>query len=349
MGQWIRRPGVEGDVKFSGRLGRGRVGNEWKIHLMNVRNDFGVGGSFQRFAVDLEDLVADLQIRFVRRRSCAIKQSVVTTFVSICGPFRPISANRIANDVSVFDAGVAAIRLAHKVLGRYVKWHANALLKESQTTFDKRRLRAGAWPASQIFSGADKNVVDASLKRAPATASSGPLRPASTQSAGQIQRGPSRNKRRPMKNVRMTIRRGHGNGRRRGKWSAYRSRSSGRFCGRHFSASSFLDAGRCASIDSVRNCRPPLADWPPSICRRQNMTATRLWQPAAAAGIDYRSFGAFFFCCQSPSGRRGVRPNGTAAAHRPVDDPALPLLRPSPASTFFAIHWPWGEVAAANR
>ena len=103
MGQWIRRPGVEGDVKFSGRLGRGRVGNEWKIHLMNVRNDFGVGGSFQRFAVDLEDLVADLQIRFVRRRSCAIKQSVVTTFVSICGPFRPISANRIANDVSVFD------------------------------------------------------------------------------------------------------------------------------------------------------------------------------------------------------------------------------------------------------
>ena len=115
MGQWIRRPGVEGDVKFSGRLGRGRVGNEWKIHLMNVRNDFGVGGSFQRFAVDLEDLVADLQIRFVRRRSCAIKQSVVTTFVSICGPFRPISANRIANDVSVFDAGVAAIRLAHKV------------------------------------------------------------------------------------------------------------------------------------------------------------------------------------------------------------------------------------------
>lgn len=36
---------------------------------MDVGDDLGVGGAVQRFSVDFEDLVADLQIGFVGRRS----------------------------------------------------------------------------------------------------------------------------------------------------------------------------------------------------------------------------------------------------------------------------------------
>ena len=44
---------------------------------MDVGDDLGVGGAVQRFSVDFEDLVADLQIGFVGRRSWFKKKKKV--------------------------------------------------------------------------------------------------------------------------------------------------------------------------------------------------------------------------------------------------------------------------------